>query len=126
MQDEFLKLNQKKWGINLKLGWGIKLKLDNITESQARKQEAVTRTTPFCLWLNSFIKLWFIMERNCGRVDLPEPDVWYRSKSTISFQDMLAALRRSFWLNLFSCMSTCEDDFEKFNLYAINSLSNVA
>ena len=22
-------------------------------------------------------------------------------------------------------MSTCEDDFEKFNLYAINSLSNV-
>jgi hypothetical protein len=30
LQDEFLKLNQKKWGINLKLGWGIKLKLDNL------------------------------------------------------------------------------------------------
>jgi len=31
LQDEFLKLNQKKWGINLKLGWGIKLKLDKST-----------------------------------------------------------------------------------------------
>ncbi len=97
-----------------------------IAESQARKQEAVTRTTPFCLWLNSLVKLWFIMERNCGRVDLPEPDVWYKSKSTISFQDMLAALRRPYWLNLFFRMSTCEEDFEKFNSYAVNSLSNVA
>jgi len=27
---------------------------------------------------------------------------------------------------LFFRMSTCEEDFEKFNSYAVNSLSNVA
>ena len=31
-------------------------------QPQARKKEAVLRITPFCLWLNSVIKLWFILE----------------------------------------------------------------
>jgi hypothetical protein len=97
-----------------------------IADSQARKKQAVIRTTPFCLWLISLIKLWFILERKCGSVELPEPDPWYTNKSTVSFQDMLAALRRSFWCKLFSTMSSSEDELAKINLYAINSLSEVA
>jgi hypothetical protein len=97
-----------------------------IQDSQARKQQAVLRTTPFCLWLNSLIKVWFILENRNKKVVVPKHDPWYLSKTTISFQDMLNALRRTFWTNLFSGMSTSEDNFEKFHPYVINSLSNVA
>jgi len=97
-----------------------------IQDSQARKQQAVLRTTPFCLWLNSLIKVWFILENKDKKIVVPKNDPWYPSKNTISFQDMLNALRRTFWSNLFSGMSTSDDNFEKLHRYVINSLSNVA
>lgn len=97
-----------------------------IQDSQAKKQQAVLRTTPFCLWLNSLIKVWFILQSKDRKIVVPKHDPWYPSKTTISFQDMLNALRRTFWTNLFSGMSTSEDNFEKFHPYVINSLSNVA
>ena len=97
-----------------------------IQDSQARKQQAVLRTTPFCLWLNSLIKVWFILENKDKKIVVPKHDPWYPSKITISFQDMLNALRRTFWSNLFSGMSTSDDNFEKLHRYVINSLSNVA
>ena len=97
-----------------------------IQDSQARKQQAVLRTTPFCLWLNSLIKVWFILENKNKKTVVPKHDPWYLSKTTISFQDMLNALRRTFWSNLFSGMSTSDDNFEKLHRYVINSLSNVA
>ena len=97
-----------------------------IQDSQARKQQAVLRTTPFCLWLNALIKVWFILENKDKKVDVPKHDPWYLSKTTISFQDMLHALRRTFWSDLFSGMSTSDDNIEKLYRYVINSLSNVA
>lgn len=96
-----------------------------IQDSQARKQQAVLRTTPFCLWLNSLIKVWFILENKDKKIVVPKHDPWYPSKTTISFQDMLNALRHTFWSNLFSGMSTSDDNFEKLHRYVINSLSNV-
>ena len=96
-----------------------------IQDSQARKQQAVLRTTPFCLWLNSLIKVWFILENKNNKVVVPKHDPWYLSKTTISFQDMLNALRRTFWTDLFSSMSTSDHNVEKFHRYVINSLSNV-
>jgi len=97
-----------------------------IQDSQARKQQAVLRTTPFCLWLNSLIKVWFILENKNKKTVVPKYDPWYLSKTTISFQDMLNALRRTFWSNVFSGMSISDDNFEKLHRYVINSLSNVA
>jgi hypothetical protein len=97
-----------------------------IQDSQARKQQAVLRTTPFCLWLNSLIKVWFILENKNKKMVVPKHDPWYLSKITISFQDMLNALRRTFWSDLFSGMSTSDDNLEKLHHYVINSLSNVA
>lgn len=95
-------------------------------DSQARTQKAVTRTAPFCLWLNALIKLWFIQEQQQGKIHLPTPDPWYTSKKTISFQDMLDVLRRSYWDNLFSGMSINDNNFEKISRDVINSLSKVA
>lgn len=95
-------------------------------DSQARTQKAVTRTAPFCLWLNALIKLWFMQEQQHGKIHLPTPDPWYISKKTISFQDMLDALRRSYWKNLFSGMSINNINFDKISRDVINSLSKVA
>ena len=41
-------------------------------------------------------------------------------------EDVELEIEIEFASRLFFSMSTCEDDFEKFNRYAINSLSNVA
>ena len=97
-----------------------------IQDSQARTQQAVLRTTPFCLWLNSLIKVWFILENKNKKIVVSKHDPWYPSKSTISFQDMLNALRHTFWSNSFSGMSTSDDNLEKLHRHVINSLSNVA
>jgi len=70
--------------------------------------------------------VWFILENKDKKIVVPKHDPWYPSKNTISFQDMLNALRRTFWSNLFSGMSTSDDNFEKLHRYVINSLSNVA
>jgi hypothetical protein len=70
--------------------------------------------------------VWFILENKNKKMVVPKHDPWYLSKTTISFQDMLNALRRTFWSDLFSGMSTSADNFEKLHRYVINSLSNVA
>jgi hypothetical protein len=70
--------------------------------------------------------VWFILENKDKKLVVPKHDPWYPFKTTISFQDMLNALRRTFWSNLFSGMSTSDDNFEKLHRYVINSLSNVA
>lgn len=96
-------------------------------EPQARKKEAVLRITPFCLWLNSVIKLWFVSE--CQKSQQPtllENDPWYTHKDTISFQDMLGALRRHFWQNYIFTGSTFRHNLAKIRDFLIKSLAKVA
>lgn len=98
-----------------------------IKDTQARRKEAVLRTTPFCLWLNSAIKLWFIIEsQETSTPRIPMIDNWYTNKETISFQDMLGALRLHFWEEYISSKSTNFDDIQKFLSFIITSLSKVS
>ncbi len=98
-----------------------------IKDIQSRKKEAVLRTTPFCLWLNSIIKLWFIIEsRQKFPPRIPMIDKWYTNKESTSFQDMLGALRLHFWEEYISSMSTNFDDIQKFHSFIITSLSKVS
>ena len=96
-----------------------------MNEPQARKKEAVLRTTPFCLWLNSIIKLWFLLERSKTEPTLLEHDPWYPHKNTISFQDMLGALRLHFWRNYIFGESTSQDNFTKIRDFIVKSLATV-
>ena len=95
-------------------------------QPQARKKEAVLRITPFCLWLNSVIKLWFIRESKKTMPELPENDPWYDHKDTISFQDMLSAIRLYFWRSYIFGGSTSDYDLVKIGEFMIKSLAKVA
>ena len=95
-------------------------------QPQARKKKAVLRITPFCLWLNSLIKLWFVLECREGRPTLPETDPWYPHKETISFQDMLGAIRLHFWHNGIFAGSTSPEEQKKILDFAAKSLAKVA
>ena len=95
-------------------------------QPQARKKKAVLRITPFCLWLNSLIKLWFVLESKEGQATLPQRDPWYPHKDTISFQDMLGAIRLCFWRRCISPGSTSRDEQEKIQDFVAESLAKVA
>lgn len=96
-----------------------------MNDPQARKKEAVLRITPFCLWLNSVIKLWFIQQSRDGQPTLPENDPWYTHKDTISFQDMMSAIRLHFWRNYINAGSTVQQDPEEILTFLVNSLAKV-
>jgi hypothetical protein len=96
-----------------------------LQDGQARTQKAVEKITPFCLWLNALIKVWFISDYRNAKTFTPTIDDWYTDKSTISFQDMLAALRRQYWENCIFETSTNHDDFEKFQSHLLNVLTRV-
>ena len=91
-------------------------------DSQARTKKAVERITPFCLWLLSLVKFWYLTEghRVVAR-NTPQYE-WYCHKSTISFSDVLAALRRATWKERISAMSGLKTDVRKM----LQALVNVA
>jgi hypothetical protein len=97
-----------------------------ISDPQARKKQAVLRLTPFCLWLDSLIKLWFILESRTGQPLLLDNDPWYTHKQTISFQDMIGALRHHFWRNFISAGSTSKENLAKITDFIVKSLSKAA
>jgi hypothetical protein len=97
-----------------------------MNHAQARKKKAVLRITPFCLWLNSLIKAWFVVESRKAQPTLPGIDPWDAHKDTISFQDMLGALRIHFWRNYIFAGSTLHKDFKKIRSFLVESLAKVA
>lgn len=97
-----------------------------MNQPQARKKKAVLRITPFCLWLNSLVKLWFVLESRQGRPLLPETDPWYPHKDTISFQDMLGAIRLYFWRHYIFPGSTSREEQAKIHDFVAKSLAKVA
>ena len=84
-----------------------------LEDPQVRKQKAVLRITPFCLWLNSVVKFWFVLESRTAQPELPENDSWYAHKDTISFQDMVGAIRLHFWRDYIFAGSTSQADTTK-------------
>jgi hypothetical protein len=77
-----------------------------LNDPQARTKSAVLRMTPFCLWLNALVKYWFLCQLPTYQLAAIHADPWYAHKTTISFQDMLTAIRTHFWRSLFSTKST--------------------
>ncbi len=96
-----------------------------MNDPQARTQNAVLRMTPYCLWLNALIKFWFLTQSPIYQEQAIHKDPWYPHKSTISFQDMLAALRAHFWQTLFYCRSTSKSKFGNIWPFIVKSLAKV-
>jgi hypothetical protein len=73
-----------------------------LEDPQNRTERAVLRTAPMALWLYSLVVLWYVKAGQHLRVaELPILP-WYTRKTTPAFSDMLATLRRAFWLERLS------------------------
>ena len=97
-----------------------------VQEPQARKKEAILRIVPFGLWLNALIKCWFLLLPRETQLQCIDKDPWYTHKNTISFQDMLTALRTHFWSTLISPRSTSTLNFDQILEFTVKSLAKVA
>ena len=65
-------------------------------DPQNRKNHAVERTAPMALWLHTLVVLWYLGAGQHSRAARQPTMPWYK-KSTPTFSDMLATLRRASW-----------------------------
>jgi len=70
---------------------------------QSWKRKGPERAAALSLWLHATIWCWYLTTHPTGRTWTPRP--WYRAKSTPSFLDALAALRRVMWSQRITTMS---------------------
>lgn len=96
-----------------------------IQDPQARKRDAILRLAPFVLWLNALVKCWFLLLPRQEQLRAIDKDPWYPHKNTISFQDMLTALRTHFWCTLISPKSTSTLDFGLILQFIVKSVAKV-
>lgn len=86
--------------------WSIEVTFQNckgklgFEDPQNRAERAVERTAPMALWLHSLIFIWYVTSGHSSRAAQGPKLPWY-TKTTPTFSDMLATLRRASWQRLF-------------------------
>jgi hypothetical protein len=70
---------------------------------QSWKRKGPERAACLSLWLHATTWCWYLTEHPAGDTWIPRP--WYPHKSTPSFLDALAALRRSLWTQRITAMT---------------------
>jgi hypothetical protein len=81
--------------------WSIEDTFRNIKQHlrgqdpQSWKGQGPERAAAFSFWIYSAVWLWYLQTQGSRRSWIPWP--WYTTKSTPSFADALATLRRSLW-----------------------------
>jgi hypothetical protein len=74
----------------------------------------VQRQAPMAMIFTSVVKLWYVQHAAQEPALRPVPPPWYSHKQSISFHDMLAALRRVLWTHRNSTNSSSRAKFAKF------------
>ncbi len=72
-------------------------------DPQSWKRRGPERAAALSLWLHATIWCWYLTTHPTGRTWTPRP--WYPTKTTPSFLDALAALRRVMWSQRITTMS---------------------
>lgn len=80
---------------------------------QAQLRLAVERQAPFALMLLSLVKLWYVTRGYACDTQLDQCDPWYQHKTNVSFDDMLACLRRTSWHGWISHISDLRHDLHE-------------
>jgi hypothetical protein len=62
-------------------------------DSSARKRASVERVAPFVAYLYSFLVLWAALKPSAQRLAAPPFRPWYSTKTDLSFEDLLRAVR---------------------------------
>jgi hypothetical protein len=73
---------------------------------QSWKRKGPERTACLSLWLHAMTWCWYLTEHPTGDTWIPRP--WYPHKTTPSFLDALAALRRTLWTERITAMTSRE------------------
>jgi hypothetical protein len=95
---EILSCYARRWSIEVTFANAKQLL--GFEDPANRKPKAVERTAPMALVLYTLIIAWF---HRTGHRDVKFPDrPWYPQKKEPSFADMLTALRRQSWTEIFS------------------------
>ena len=85
----------QRWSLEETFGW-VKSRL-GLEDPHNRTEHAVQRTAPMAFWAYSIVVVWYAQWAR-GRKSLPFRSArWYRHKTSPSFADMLATLRRHCW-----------------------------
>jgi hypothetical protein len=93
---QVIELYCKRWTLEETFHWA-KSSL-GFEDPQNRVEHAVLRTAPMALWTYTLVVVWYL-RWSARRTKLSlRLAPWYRGKTTPSFADMLAELRRQSWL----------------------------
>lgn len=93
-------------------------------DPQCWKRKGPERAAALALWLHAAVWLWYIPAYGARRSWTPTP--WYRSKTTPSFADALAALRQLLWQQQITSLSPAEPLPTKIIRPLIDTLARAA
>lgn len=93
-------------------------------DPQSWKRQGPERAAALSLWLHAATWCWYLDTHPEGRTRTPRP--WYRHKTTPSFLDALAALRRVLWTQRITAMSSPNPDNAKTADALLDSLAYAA
>jgi len=93
-------------------------------DPQSWKRQGPERAAALSLWLHALIWCWYLQAHPTGRTWIPRP--WYPTKTTPSFLDALAALRRVLWSQRITTMSARQDENPKFTEALLDTLAYAA
>lgn len=91
---------------------------------QSWKRQGPERAAALSLWLHALTWCWYLDTHPNGRTWTPRP--WYTSKTTPSFLDALAALRKVLWSHRITTMSRPEHDNTEITEAILDTLAYAA
>jgi hypothetical protein len=91
---------------------------------QSWKRRGPERAAALSLWLHATIWAWYLTTHPTGGTWTPRP--WYRTKTTPSFLDALAALRRVLWAQRITTMSRPGAEEPKITKALLDTLAYAA
>ena len=93
-------------------------------DPQSWKRQGPERAACLGLWLHALTWCWYLHTHPTGRTWIPRP--WYTRKTTPSFLDALAALRRTLWSQRITAMSAHPEHAEEITTALLDTLTYAA
>lgn len=93
-------------------------------DPQTWKRQGPERAAALSLWLHAMTWHWYLHTHPAGQTWIPRP--WYRAKSTPSFLDALAALRRTLWSQRITATSGSARDNAQITEALLDTLAYAA
>jgi hypothetical protein len=93
-------------------------------DPQSWKRQGPERAACLGLWLHALTWCWYLHTHPTGQTWIPRP--WYTRKTTPSFLDALAALRRTLWSQRITAMSAQPEHADEITSALLDTLTYAA